>query len=190
MINHILNIDSQFFLFLNNLHSPYLDQIMLALSYNYYLMFAFLALMSFLSIKIYRKKFTALFLILLVCFGLSDSISTRVFKDNFERLRPCHQSQIADQVYRAGKKCGGGKFGFLSSHASNTFAVSTFFFLILKSYYSMSWLVFLYSTLVAYSRIYLGRHYPLDIICGGILGFLISYSAYLLIKKKTKIFYT
>lgn len=183
MTDIILNIDSQFFLFLNKLHAPLLDQLMLIISYNYYLMLGFLMFMSFLSVKVYKKKFIGLFFILLVCFGLSDSISTRVFKDNFKRLRPCHQPAITESVHLAGKNCWGGKFGFVSSHAANTFAVSTFFFLILKNYYSFTWLVFLYSSLVAYSRIYLGKHYPLDIICGGILGALISYCAYRLVKR-------
>ena len=183
MINQILNLDSKLFLLLNGLHLPILDEVMLNLSYNYYLMLAFLGCMSVLTFKIYKKKFIALFFILLVCFGLSDSISTRVFKDNFKRLRPCHKPEIAKNVHLAGKNCWGGKFGFVSSHAANTFAVSTFFFLLLKSYYSMSWMIFIYSSLVAYSRIYLGKHYPLDIICGAALGILISIVAIQLVKR-------
>lgn len=174
MIETILKIDTDLFLILNSVHNNVLDQIMLSLSYNYYIMLSFLGVLSYLSVRVYGKKFIPMFILLALCFGLSDSISTRVFKNNFERFRPCHEESIAKQVHLAGKKCWGGKFGFVSSHSANTFAVSTFFYLILKRFYSQIWVIFVYSFFVAYSRVYLGKHYPLDVICGGFLGILIS----------------
>ncbi len=184
MIENILSIDSELFLFFNAQHTPWLDSIMLALSYNYILMGIFLACMLTLSVKKYGRKMFPLFFILILAFGLSDSISTKVFKNNTKRLRPCHQPKVQAKAHLAGKKCGGGKYGFVSSHAANSFAISTFFFLILRSSYSYIWLIYIYSTLVAYSRIYLARHYPLDIFCGALLGIFISLALFWFVRKK------
>jgi undecaprenyl-diphosphatase len=75
----------------------------------------------------------------------------------------------------------GGDFGFVSSHASNSFAVAAF----VSMFFSRRWLtilMFTWAVLVCYSRIYLGVHYPLDVICGGILGFSVGAGIYLLEK--------
>lgn len=189
MIDHLLSLDTKTFLFLNSLHDNWLDSIMLAVSYNYLFMGIFLIMMLALTTKHYGKKILPLFFILLIIFGLSDSISTRVFKNNIKRLRPCHEPQLKNQVHLAGKKCWGGKFGFVSSHAANSFAISTFFFLILRNTYPFIWLIFLYSSLVGYSRIYLAKHYPLDIICGAFLGFVIAYSLVTLARKKFRVYF-
>lgn len=175
MINQILEIDKKVFIYLNSLHSDFLDPIMLFLSYNKIFMLVLLTILLILTYRVYKKKIIPLFFLLLLVFGLSDSISTRVFKDNFKRLRPCHSQELKEISYLAGEKCWGGKFGFVSSHASNSFAVATFFWLLLKMKYTWIVLLFAHSSLVSFSRIYLAKHYPLDIICGGLLGFLIAY---------------
>ena len=115
----------------------------------------------------------------LIAFGLSDSISSRIFKPGFERLRPCHQQQLEDKVHLAGQNCWGGKFGFVSSHASNTFAIATFFFFVFK--FKWYWLLFVHAGLVSYSRVYLAKHFPGDILFGALLGILIGYLSYKLL---------
>ncbi|MBD65253.1 MAG: phosphatase PAP2 family protein [Halobacteriovoraceae bacterium] len=174
MIQTLNEIDTKLFVYLNSLHNEWLDQFMLYISYNKYFMILVLMALCALASKVYHKKFIGLFFALVLAFGLSDSISTRVFKDNFERLRPCHQEALKDSVNLAGKKCWGGKFGFVSSHASNSFAIMTFFILLLKAKYSWIWLLYVYSSLVAYSRVYLAKHFPGDVIVGALLGILIS----------------
>ena len=141
MIEYFNQIDTELFLYLNSLHSPFFDKLMYFISYNKLLMFGVIALLFGLSIKEYKKKFIGVLFFCLLAFGLSDSISTRIFKDGFKRLRPCHQPLIAKQVHLAGQNCWGGKFGFVSSHAANSFAIATFFWLLLRMKYSYIWLI-------------------------------------------------
>lgn len=105
---------------------------------------------------------------------LSDKISVYFFKEVFMRLRPCHNPVIANLVHIVNNHCG-GQFGFVSSHATNTFALAVFVGLLLKQ--KVSWLLpalVLWATIVSYSRIYLGVHYPGDVICGALLGTIIA----------------
>lgn len=178
MLSLINTLDTNLFLFLNGLHSPLWDKIMLEISYNKYGFLALIIFLSYLGFKKYKKQFCLGFFFLLVSFGLSDSISTRVFKDNIKRLRPCHEKVLAPQVHLAGQKCWGGKFGFVSSHAANSFAIITFFWLMLRREHSWLKWFYLHAAVIGYSRIYLAKHYPLDIFFGAILGILCGLAGY------------
>jgi len=122
----------------------------------------------------WKGLLTLLFLILVVV--IADQGSVHLFKNVFQRLRPCHNLQIADFVHTINGKCG-GKFGFVSSHATNTFAFATFssFFFKLQKY---SYFIFFWAAFVSYSRIYLGVHFPGDILGGAILGYAIGLSLF------------
>jgi undecaprenyl-diphosphatase len=101
---------------------------------------------------------------------LSDQVSVHAFKNVFLRYRPCHNLLIQSQVHLLNGYCG-GTFGFISSHASNTFALATFLSLFFKDslkYFTV--LVFIWAALVSYSRIYSGVHYPADVAVGAIVG--------------------
>ncbi len=184
MIEFLNNIDTNLFLYLNGLHNPFMDKVMLILSYNKWLMGLLIIILLGLSYKTYKKKVILVFLFAGLSFGLSDSISTKVFKDQIKRLRPCKQDALASKVHLAGKKCWGGKYGFVSSHASNSFAISIFFFLILGRL-KWAYALFVYSFLVSYSRIYLAKHFPGDILFGALLGLLCGYLGFVLFEKLT-----
>ncbi|MBN8703467.1 MAG: phosphatase PAP2 family protein [Bacteroidetes bacterium] len=120
---------------------------------------------------------------------LSDQLSVHLFKNVFLRFRPCHNADIAHLVHVVGK-CGGA-YGFVSSHAANTFAIATFLSLIaLEFSYKKKKLfvvgIFSWALLVSYSRIYCGVHYPLDIVGGAILGSGIAIVVVSLLKRATQ----
>ena len=108
--------------------------------------------------------------------GRNKPRSTNLFKYGFERLRPCHNQEIAD-IMRIVKKGCGGLYGYFSGHASNSFALSTYFSLLFANRYpKLKFALFFMASLVAYSRIYIGVHYPLDVISGALFGTLWSLS--------------
>jgi len=175
MIEQLEKLDQDLFLTLNPLGHPWLDGVMWYISQTgtwipVYLIFAW---------WIWEKKgpkvlFTSLgaiaFLIL-----LTDQSSVHLFKEVFMRYRPTHNFDIGDSVLTvinpAGDEYRGGKFGFVSSHAANIYGIAFFLFLLLKpNWWVWSALLFLWATLICYSRIYLGVHYPGDIVVGGLLG--------------------
>jgi len=112
---------------------------------------------------------------------LCDQISTSVFKEGFERFRPSHEPALEGMVDLInGKK--GGKFGFVSSHATNSFGLAVFSLLLFRFNWYTLFILF-WATLNSYSRIYMGVHYPGDILGGLLLGSLIGWFVYWLYKK-------
>jgi undecaprenyl-diphosphatase len=111
-----------------------------------------------------------------VLITMSDQTSVHLFKETFQRLRPCQQDDIAGLVHLVNDYCG-GMYGFVSSHASNSFGIAVFTGLFLaRRYY---WIIILaWAALVGYSRVYLGVHFPGDIIGGALLGSLLAYGLY------------
>ena len=184
MIEFLDNIDRNLFLFLNGLNSPFWDQVMWWISGRISWLPLYLIIIGWL---IYRFKWKVILILFMVAvlITLSDQSSVHLFKELFHRPRPCHDPEISQVVHLVKGHCG-GKYGFVSSHAANTFAMGTFTLLIIrKRFYSI--IIILWAFLVSYSRIYLGVHYPGDILGGAafgvILGFLI-YRLYLLIAAK------
>lgn len=146
----------------------------------------FYLLLLFFTVLKYKKKtfYIALFLGLLFLIG--DRSSVMLFKDVFERLRPCHNPEIAGLVHIINGKCG-GQFGFVSSHATNSFALAIFTGFLLKKYYKYTMVtMLLWAGLVSYSRIYVGVHYPGDILCGAILGSVVGYGVFKLMQFTNK----
>lgn len=166
----IIDWDIDLFLFLNHLQLDWLNPIMLAISGK----LTWIPLYGLLLWLLYKKQvpkeliITLIFVVLLIV--MSDQSSVHLFKNTFQRLRPCHNPDIRDQVSLL-KGCG-GQFGFVSSHATNTFSLAVFIGILL----SRQWLIFLllWAALVSYSRVYIGVHYPLDILGGAVLGTVIA----------------
>jgi undecaprenyl-diphosphatase len=180
MIDKIIEFDTQLFLYLNSLNSALFDKIMWIISGRYEWIPLYAGIIFFIFKKFKLKGFIPLLFIVL-CIVFADQISVHLFKDLFHRLRPCHNPDIVNIVHIVNNKCG-GQYGFVSSHATNSFALAGFTFLLFnKKHYSIG--IFIWASIVSYSRIYLGVHYPLDVICGAILGLFIGIILFWIFKK-------
>jgi len=107
--------------------------------------------------------------------SLADESSLHLFKNVFERLRPCNEASLKAFIRLPTGRCAGGRFGFVSSHAANTFAVAVF----LANLFKKRWftaMIILWAAGVSYSRIYLGVHYPGDVLGGAMLGAVCGYA--------------
>ncbi|MCB0450542.1 MAG: phosphatase PAP2 family protein [Confluentibacter sp.] len=174
MIEQLLQYDTKLFLFLNNLGSPTWDAFWVVVTYR----FTFIPLYVFLLYLLYKKyglKSLLIFVVVIaVMITFTDQI-TNVFKRAFERTRPCGVNELANNIRFVVGHCG--KYGFFSGHASNSMATAVFAGLMLRPYYkNLIFILLFWSAMVAYSRIYVGVHYPLDILCGFMFG---AFSGYL-----------
>ena len=173
MLETLRRFDNELFIYLNGQHHAWLDPVMIALSDKYFWVPAYLGLIGYLIYQ-YQRRGVLMILMLVLAVGLADSISSGFFKPYFGRLRPCHDPQFSE-VINIVQGCG-GQFGFMSSHAANTFVLAAFLTLILPPrYLKFKLLLFLWAFLVSYSRIYMGVHFPADIVAGGLLGVLLGW---------------
>jgi undecaprenyl-diphosphatase len=174
--------DSDLFQLINQAHQPWLDQPMVIISgkLTWIPLYAFLIYLLF---KEHKSKVwkTILYLISTVIFA--DQVSSSILKPLFKRLRPCHVEAFQSWIHLP-DGCG-GLYGFCSSHSANAFAVAIGFYLVTKNRL-MGTILIVWATLIAYSRIYLGAHYPLDVIMGAIVGGIGSFTLFQAYAKLTK----
>lgn len=178
MISFLEEIDQKLFLFLNGLHHPWLDQAMYVMTDKLTWIPVYLLLL-FMIKRAYNWRVALFSLIgVAVVVTLCDRTSVELFKNVFERYRPSRNHDIGDMVHIV-NGYRGGLYGFVSSHAANFFGVATFLFLVLnKRLTKPPYWIFIWAGLISYTRIYLGVHYPADIIGGGLLGFAFGWGVY------------
>ncbi|MBC6367415.1 phosphatase PAP2 family protein [Algoriphagus sp. AK58] len=172
MIETVKKIDEELFLWLNSFHSDFLDPIIFQMTETV----TWIPLYLFLIYKIYRydpKNSWWVFGGVMLTILIADQVTSGLMKPFFERLRPCHDPRWEEVIHNYGR-CG-GLYGFVSSHAANTFGLAVFLNLKMKGKLKgLPWL-FLYALVVSYTRIYLGVHYPWDIFLGAIMGTLAAW---------------
>lgn len=167
-------VDRHAFLAINGAHTHTLDVVMEGVS-EMILWFPLYAFFLWLIIKRHGDKALLWSLpVIALMILLSDKGSVLLFKENVQRLRPCHEPALTGLVHLVYKECG-GQYGFISSHASNHFAIAVFMIGVLRS--TPRWAVaalLLWAALIAYSRVYLGVHYPGDVLVGALYGIMIG----------------
>jgi len=174
----IERIDQELFLFINSLNSPFFDQVMHAISGKLIWVPLYLAILIFLGFK-YKRKFLVILIFIILAATLADQSSVLV-KNIVLRLRPCQQPSLSGMVHLVNGECG-GLYSFVSSHATNSFDVALLSLLFIrKRWYTIS--ILLWASIIGYSRIYLGVHFPGDVICGSMLGAFIGWGMYQLYK--------
>jgi undecaprenyl-diphosphatase len=175
-MQELIDLDKKLLLFLNSLHHPALDPVMRLITETFFWTPLYLWLI-FLIIKKYKQQSWYFLLGAAVTILLADQATSSVMKPFFARLRPSQDPGLQGLVHIV-DNYKGGLYGFASSHAANTFGTALFVHLTLRPFYKwISW-IFLWAALMTYTRIYLGVHYPGDIIVGAIVGVASGWTGY------------
>jgi undecaprenyl-diphosphatase len=173
-LEQLISLDKELFLFLNGLGSEAYDEFWKLITKQINWAPFILAVFYLIQRKIGWKNFGIAILFLVVLIAFTDQI-TNLFKYSFERLRPCNDTDVNGiariVIHR-------NSFSFFSGHASNSMATTTFIFLLLRKHYKFTFLLFLFPLIFAFSRIYLGLHFPSDILVGYLFGATFGFGFY------------
>lgn len=176
MIDYFKQLDKQLLLFINGLHAPWLDVVMFQVSK----IKIFIPLFILWGVELFKMVKIKGFLLFAVCLPLlillTDQSAT-ITKNSVMRYRPTHNIEIGHKIHVV-NEYRGGQYGYYSGHAANTFGIATFLFLIFRRRKTKTWLsysFFTFAILTSYSRMYLGVHYPFDILTGTFTGISFGY---------------
>ncbi len=184
MIDNLNTLDTRFFVWLNGQHLPWLDPFMVWVTERNH-WFAWYALLVGWLIYRYRKQAIGLLLTVIASVAGADQLASSVLKPLLHRPRPCHVPALQKLIHPV-LDCG-GQFGFVSSHAATTFALATSLWLLLGQRHPWLRWGFGWAAIISYSRIYVGVHYPLDVLGGigvGVLAAMASTAAYAVVNAR------
>lgn len=160
--------DKELFLWLNNLGAPQFDAFWMAITDKKHTIVFYVIITTIFSKWLGWKNTLWLLLTIGLLITFTDQV-TNAFKTGFQRLRPCHEPELEGLMRRVKPSCGGW-YSYFSGHASNSFAIATLFVTLFAKRFRVMYVLFGVATLVAYSRIYIGVHYPLDVLSGALFG--------------------
>lgn len=169
MLETLNNLDTQWFWWINSHHCTAMDWVMWSMSQHWCMAAVIVLAFGLLTLRYEPSRWWVVLTGIALCFLLADQGSVQLFKNTVCRLRPCHALEDV-RMFRT--SCG-GQYGFVSSHAANVFAVAMFLMLRYWKRAKRQWpllLIALWAVATCYSRPYLGKHYPGDVICGAVFG--------------------
>ena len=177
IFNALIEWDRELLVNINSLNAPFWDNIMWWISDRFVWIPLYLSIVFFLF-KIKGKDAMIAALAVSLCILIADQVASGFCKPFFERLRPTHDPELKDILHIV-NDYRSSLYGFCSSHASNTFGIATLTCLLFRNRWYAA-LIFSWALLNSYSRMYLGVHFPLDIICGALVGVAAGYISYYL----------
>ncbi len=185
MIEQLQQLDTEWFLWVNSHHTPALDWVMWVLSQHWSWAVVLALAFGLLTLRREPRRWWLVLVGAALCFLLADQGSVHLFKETVCRLRPCHALEDV-RMFRT--HCG-GQYGFISSHAANAFAMAVFICLRYWKRGTANILpicMLLWALCTSYSRAYLGKHYPGDLICGALFGALVGVLIWFVVSKIEK----
>lgn len=176
MFDRLIALDQQLMLQLNGSDSLYMDGVMKLITSTWVWMPLALAAVFILAKNNSLRSFLIIAVAIAATVWLCDGISSGIVKPRVARFRPTNEPLLLDQIDIVnGSRFG--RYGFFSSHAANSFGIFMFIALLVR-HKALSWSLFVWAAVNSFSRIYLGAHYPGDILCGAIFGVLVAVVVY------------
>jgi membrane-associated phospholipid phosphatase len=173
LLQKLEQLDQWLFIEINNHQSnSFFDAVMPLLRNSFTWAPLYIFLLFFITLNFKKQGHGWWWVLIFLCtVSLTDMLSSKLIKESFERLRPCADPDFFVNVRLLVNRCSGG-YSFTSSHAANHFGMAAFMFFTLQSVIKRwAWLAFLWAAIICYAQVYVGVHYPFDVLCGSIVGF-------------------